>query len=143
MAWGRSTRQRQRVDIHICYRNEAGEICAPNAKQALAHATPAEHVFYGGAAAGGKSLWLLVTILTFAALTPGVECALFRRRYKELQQSLVPKALAMLPRGAYRFDKQIGKLEFVHNGSIVWFLHCAREADVILYQSANWKKLGV
>jgi hypothetical protein len=143
MSWSRSSRSKPRVDLNICYRNERGEICPPNAKQALGHRTAAEHVFYGGAAAGGKSRWLLVTMLTFCALTAGVECALFRRRYKELQQSLVPAAIAMLPRSAFRFDKQIGKLEFLHNGSILWFLHCAREADVILYQSANWKKLGV
>jgi hypothetical protein len=36
--------------------------------------------------------------------------------------------LAMLPEGHVHFDKQLGKLEFPHNGSIVWFLHCARES---------------
>jgi hypothetical protein len=37
-------------------------------------------------------------------------------------------ALAMLPKGTYHFDKQLGKLEFRTTGSIVWFLHCARES---------------
>lgn len=143
MAWSTRSSRRPALHVNICYRNEAGDICPPNEKQAIAHATPAEHVFYGGAAGGGKSLWLLVSMLTFAAFNAGVECALFRRRRTELEQSLVPKALAMLPNECYRYNSQYGKLEFRHNKSIVWFKHCARESDTMLYQSANWKKLGI
>jgi hypothetical protein len=125
VAWARSKKPAKRVELNICYRNEAGEICPPNAKQAIAHASPAEHIFYGGAAGGGKSRWLLVSVLTFAALNAGVECALFRRRRTELERSLIPQALAMLPRDGIAYNGQLGKLEFKHNGSIVWFLHCA------------------
>jgi hypothetical protein len=143
VAFARRQTSRRRVDVHICYRNEAGEICPPNEKQAIAHASPAEHIFYGGAAGGGKSRWLLVSMLTFAALTKGVECAIFRRRKVELEQSLIPQALAMLPREAISYNGQLGKLEFRHNHSIVWFRYCMRDQDVVLYQSANWKKLGI
>jgi hypothetical protein len=143
VAWARSRKPAKRVELNICYRNEAGEICPPNAKQAIAHASPAEHIFYGGAAGGGKSRWLLVSVLTFAALNAGVECALFRRRRTELERSLIPQALAMLPRDGIAYNGQLGKLEFKHNRSIVWFLHCLRDQDVIIHQSANWKKLGI
>jgi hypothetical protein len=148
MAWSRARRrERDRVSrelhAHVCYRNADGDICPPNAKQLLAHESPAEMIFYGGAAGGGKSIWLVVSMLWFCILTPNVQAAIFRRRYKELHQSIIPMVLGLLPKGCYRFDKQLGKLEFVHNNSIVWFLHCARESDVILYQSANWRKLGI
>lgn len=153
MAWARrrfTPGQRQRVEkqsralaVDLCYRNADGEICPPNAKQAIAHASPAESIFYGGAAGGGKSIWIVVSMLVFCALTPNVQAAVFRRRYKELHQSIIPMVLSLLPKGAYRFDKSLGKLSFPHNNSILWFLHCARESDVILYQSSNWRKLGI
>jgi hypothetical protein len=139
----RLRRQAEALRLDLCYRNKDGDICAPNEKQRRAHQSAAESIFYGGAAGGGKSYWLLISILTFAALTPGVQCAVFRRRYKELHQSIIPLALALLPRKTFKFDKQLGKLEFPHNGSVVWFLHCARDSDVILYQSANWLKLAI
>lgn len=134
---------KRRPPIRIAYRNNDGVECPPNAKQMLAHTTPAEQIFYGGAAGGGKSIWLVVALVGYAAVTGGVQVAIFRRHYKELHQSIVPMVLSMLPRGSYRFDKQLGQLTFLHNGSIVWFLHCARDSDVILYQSSNWRKLGI
>jgi hypothetical protein len=134
---------RRKPPIRIVYRNNDGDERPPNEKQLIAHASPAEQIFYGGAAGGGKSIWLVVALVGFAATHPNVQVAIFRRHYKELHQSIVPMVLSMLPRGTYRFDKQLGRLEFPHNNSIVWFLHCARESDVILYQSSNWRKLGI
>jgi hypothetical protein len=118
---GRQARARrlaqEHLDLHLCYRNNDGDICPPNAKQARAHAVRPKHLLRRRRRRRQK-LWLLISILTFAALTPGVQCAVFRRRYKELHQSLIPMVLAMLPRkGTFTFDKQLGKLEFPHNGS--------------------------
>src|SRR4051812_35646065 len=143
MAWSRAS-QTPRSPVHICYRNKDGIICPPNAKQAIAHASPAEQVFYGGAAYGGKSIWILVTMLAFLArAAQGIEAAIFRRYRTQLHQSLIPMALGMLPKDAYHFNSQLGKLEFKHNKAILWFLYCARESSVVLYQSSNWRKLAV
>lgn len=146
MAWSRFAKP-PRSPIHIAYRNKHGKICPPNAKQAIAHATPAEQVFYGGAAYGGKSLWLLVSMLAFLVVQPRlqqpIEAAIFRRYRTQLHQSLIPLALGMLPKDAYHFNSQLGQLTIRHNGAILWFLHCARESSVVLYQSANWRKLGI
>jgi hypothetical protein len=136
-------RPAQAADSHRLPQQRRRVEWPPNAKQLIAHASPAEQIFYGGAAGGGKSIWLVVALVGFAATHPNVQVAIFRRHYKELHQSIVPMVLSMLPRGTYRFDKQLGRLEFPHNNSIVWFLHCARESDVILYQSSNWRKLGI
>jgi hypothetical protein len=146
-SWGRQRSRtahgRAKPPIRIVYRNNDGVECPPNAKQLIAHATAAEQIFYGGAAGGGKSIWLVVALVGYAAIKANVQVAIFRRHYKELHQSIVPMVLSMLPKGSYRFDKQLGMLTFLHNNSIVWFLHCARDSDVILYQSSNWRKLGI
>lgn len=145
MSWSASRARPRRPPpvFDLVYRNKDGVICPPNRKQLIAHTSPAEMIFYGGAAGGGKSIWIVISMLIFAVLTPGIQCAIFRRRYKELHQSIIPMVLATLPPGSYSFDKQLGKLEFKHNHSIIWFLHCARDSDVVLYQSSNWRKLGV
>jgi hypothetical protein len=46
-------------------------------------------------------------------------------------------------RAATASTSSSGSSQFKHNDSIVWFLHCARDSDVVLYQSSNWRKLGV
>lgn len=147
MSWSRQQQRPPRSPIHICYRNKEGIICPPNAKQAIAHASPAEQIFYGGAAYGGKSIWLLISMLAFLVVQPRlqqpIEAALFRRYRTQLHQSLIPLALGMLPKDAYHFNSQIGQLTFRHNGAILWFLHCASDSKVTLYQSSNWRKLGI
>lgn len=144
MAWGRSIVKPARSPIHIGYRNKDGIICPPNAKQAIAHASPAEEIFYGGAAFGGKSIWILVSLLAFLfRQAQPVECAIFRRYRTQLHQSLIPMALGMLPKDAYHFNSQLGQLTIRHNRAILWFLYCARESSVVLYQSSNWRKLAI
>lgn len=121
-------------------RAEDGSPSEPNVKQALAHASPAYELLYGGAAGGGKTEWAVVEAGTVCLTHPGAEAAIFRRTYKELEQSVLGRIHSLLGRrfGSYHASQRC--YQFV-NGSRLWLHYCAREQDVYSYQSAQWQLL--
>jgi hypothetical protein len=119
-----------------------GERVGPQPKQALAHACSADVLFYGGAAGGGKSEFLIVEAVTTCLEFPGVEVAVFRRTHKELLKSLVGRFRKLVPKHVARFNKSDMCATFA-NGSVLWFCHCQHEDDVYNYQSAEWVLLGI
>ncbi len=119
---------------------ETNEICGPNPKQYAALTSPAEHIFYGGAVGGGKTIWLVFVAIMTCLTFPGVHVAIFRRHYKELAQNVISQFMALLPAKYVRFNRQLGCATFP-NGSVCWFGHCARDSDVYLYQGNQWVKL--
>lgn len=129
--------------IYFGYKDEeSGEPRDPNPKQRVAHASDADELLYGGAAGGGKSEWLLIEGVATCLETPGVEVALFRRTYEELESSLILRSQALIPKALGRY--QAGRKRWVFkNKSILWFRYCARESDVFRYQSAAWVMLGI
>lgn len=134
-------RPRAAPPLEFGFRNpETNDLTAPNTKQAAALASGAEHIFYGGAVGGGKTVWLVVVAIMTCLLHPGVHVAIFRRHYKELQQNVVSQFFALLPPRYVKFNRQLGMATFP-NGSVCWFGHCARESDVYLYQGNQWVKL--
>lgn len=135
--------QAQALQVYFGYRDEdTGEPSPPNAKQRVAHASDADELLYGGAAGGGKSEWLLIEATTVCLENPGVEVALFRRTYEELEASLILRSQALIPKELAVY--QAGRKRWVFkNGAILWFRYCAREADVYRYQSAAWVMLGL
>lgn len=56
-------------------------------KQILFIDSPAQEVFFGGAAGGGKSYVLRVDSIMWAMRVPGIQVYLFRRLYKDLLRS--------------------------------------------------------
>lgn len=128
--------------VYFGYQSEGGEPREPNPKQRLAHACDADELLYGGAAGGGKSEWLLIEAATVCLEHPGVEVALFRRTYEELEASLILRSQALIPPDLATY--QAGRKRWVfRNKSILWFRYCARESDVYKYQSAQWVMLGL
>jgi hypothetical protein len=129
--------------IYLGYRDEStGAPSPPNAKQQLAHGSAADELLYGGAAGGGKSEYLILEAAATCLETPGVEVALFRRTFEELEASLILRAIALIP--AQLATYQAGRRRTVfRNGSILWFRCCANEKDVYRYQSAAWVMLGM
>jgi len=126
-----------------------GDPSEPNARQAVAHRCLADELCYGGAAGGGKSDWLLVEAGAVLLEHPGVEAALFRRTYEELEASLILRSHALFvhlvafKRARYEAGRK--RWVFYHSGanSYLWFRYCARESDVYRYQSAQWVFLGL
>lgn len=131
------------IPIYFGYRDEdTGEPREPNPKQRLAHASLADELLYGGAAGGGKSEWLIIEAVTTCLEHQGVEVALFRRTYEELEASLILRSQALVPPSLATY--QAGRKRWLFkNGSILWFRYCARESDVYRYQSAQWVMLGL
>jgi len=126
-----------------------GDPSPPNARQTVAHKCVADELCYGGAAGGGKSDWLLVEAGTVLLEHAGVEAALFRRTYEELEASLILRSHALFHNlVAFKLAKyEAGRKRwiFFHRGgnSYLWFRYCARESDVYRYQSAQWVFLGL
>lgn len=121
---------------------ETGEPTAPNAKQAIAHASEAELLGYGGSAGGGKSDFDIVDGSITCLLHPRVEVALFRTESTELERAIIPRFLSLFPPKFLKFNHQLGKAEFP-NQSIFWFLHAARLLDCFKHQSAQWARLYI
>lgn len=141
MRYRRQYRPRPAPPIQFGFRDpETNELLDPNPKQRLALESPAEHLFYGGAVGGGKTMWLVYVAILTCLLHPGVHVAIFRRHYKELAQNVISQFMALLPAKYVRFNRQLGCATFP-NGSVCWFGHCARDGDVYLYQGNQWVKL--
>src|SRR4051812_49688468 len=111
-------------EFHFGYRHpDTQEICQPNDKQRIAHASVADWLFYGGAVGGGKTAWLAVEAVKHCLTYPGARAALFRRTSVELEASLALELLAIIPPGLAHFNGKQNRWEFV-NGSLLWLRHC-------------------
>lgn len=122
----------------VGYRDaRTGLPCGPNPKQALAHASGADELLYGGAAFGGKSEFLVHEGIATCLMYPGCEVAIFRRTRGELEASIVLRLLRYLPRSIAKYNAKHNRFVF-YNGSILWLCYCDNENDVFRYQSAEW-----
>ena len=108
----------------------------PTPKQDLYHATNADEVLFGGAAGGGKSRATVMEALFRCMETKGLHAYLFRRTYRELEDTLIGEALRCIPPelGRYRATSHDFML---FNGSEMRFRHCAHPKDRTNYQGAE------
>jgi len=99
---------------------------------------------YGGAAGGGKSLYLRVSGIRWCELIPGVQVYLFRRTLPDLRDNHLrgPKNIleilgSRIESGEVKYNKQQNEFVWVKTGSRLSLCHCQHEGDVTKYQGAE------
>ena len=109
----------------------------------------AEEVLYGGAYAGGKSLGLRAWGVNYCMAYPGAQVVLFRRSYRELEDTHVLTLQQEVPLGVAKYSSGSHNLIF-NNGSILFLRYCETDADVacvgvetpILTEDLRWVEAG-
>ncbi len=136
------------LTIDFGYRDpDTDEICQPNAKQRLAHASDADWIFYGGAAGGGKSEWLVVSAVKDCLEYPRSNVAIFRRTHGELEEHIITRflelAAALIKARLVTFRESKPARATFWNGSRLWFCSCPHEKHVYKYQSFQLRSLNI
>lgn len=125
--------------------NEEGSRCVAQPKQAIAHASLADIVFYGGAVGGGKSEFAIVEAVALCLQYKGSKVAIFRRTLTQLEQELEGRIILLTwaddptkrgPNGKLfcKYNRQRHVFRF-WNGSELHLCFCNNERDVYKYQS--------
>ncbi len=104
----------------------------PTEKQAAFHCSTADEALYGGAAGGGKSKALVMDALARCLLHPGTHAYLFRRTYRELEDTLIAEARASIPRALGTYNASRHEISLA-GGSVMHFRHCRSSADMYDY----------
>ena len=108
----------------------------PTPKQALFHASTANEILYGGAAGGGKTKALIMDALFRTLTYPNTLAIVFRRSYRELEDTDIKEALASYPKELAKYNA--GRHEFaLVNGSKILFRHCENPQDRFLYSGVE------
>ena len=108
----------------------------PTEKQLLFHNAREDEVLYGGAAGGGKSTAVVMDAFLRCYRHPGSYAYLFRRTYRELEDTLIAEALRRIPSALGSYQASAHELR-LRNGSALRFRHCQREQDRFQYQGAE------
>lgn len=115
-------------------------------KQELALTCPASELFYGGAAGGGKSDFLLMDALAGAQKYGSAwKAIIFRQTTLQLGQLLQRADQLYIPMGAkFRTKSQYGSnIYFFPNGARIQFTYLENDRDVTNYQGSEYTYVGI
>lgn len=111
-------------------------IQAPNEKQKLFLKARAKHIGFGGARGGGKS-WAVRTKAKLLALHyKDIRILIVRRTYPELVNNHI-NILRRELLGVAKYNDKEKTFKF-HNGSVIDFMYCARDADLDRLQGVEY-----
>jgi hypothetical protein len=102
----------------------------------------ADEVLFGGAAGGGKSFSQLIDAFYMASEYPGIKQLILRESFPELTRSLIMVSLSMYPQEFGKYNGSEHKW-YAHNGSIIEFGYLENDADVQIYQSAEYDVIRI
>jgi hypothetical protein len=116
-------------------------------KQAAALESPADELFFGGAAGGGKSHYLRVDAIKWCMQVPGLQAYLFRRLYIDLKLNHMegPQGFPVLlaPLIAQKLCAIVGGEIRFWNGSKIYLRHLQTEQSILKYMGAEIHWLGM
>lgn len=118
------------------------DIYKPTKKQLMMHQSTADELLYGGAAGGGKSYSAVADAFMTALQFPGAQVFMFRRKYIQLEDSLIKTARRMVPKELGTWNQTRHDLVLV-NGSAIKFRHCFTPESVYDYKSAEMNALYI
>ena len=108
----------------------------PTEKQGAFLAAPERERLFGGAAGGGKTDALLMAHLMWADF-PEYNGVYFRRKYPELEASVIPRSREWLAGTGARYDQQQHLWAFPSGGRLK-FAHLENETDKLAHNSAEY-----
>ena len=115
-----------------------------NRKQLAFLGLDQREVFYGGAAAGGKTSGILAAALQYVD-TPGYNALLLRRNYKQLSMpgSWIPMAHEWLDGTDARYHKGQKQWTFPSGATLTFGFVGQGEEDVRKYETASFQFIGI
>jgi hypothetical protein len=112
----------------------------PQPRQKIALSSPAFELFFGGAAGGGKSDFLLMDFTRGLVHGTGHRGVIFRRTYKELEE-LIRRSQALYPEIGGEYMRTEKTWTF-RGGATLKFRHLERGADAHDYQGHQYTWVG-
>lgn len=108
----------------------------PLPQQEIYFTCPAEEVFYGGAAGGGKTDAAIVKSIVRALMYPGYKALILRRSFPQLTE-IVLRMFQLIPKSLAKYNVGNHHWRF-HNGSIIILSHLERDASVHNHQGQSY-----